>query len=56
MYKIEVEKPSPDERPTPYDWANAEECVREGMERWDEVPFGDDTQFWEAFMDSYHMT
>ncbi|MFJ8433534.1 SUKH-4 family immunity protein [Kitasatospora sp. NPDC094019] len=56
VYKIEVEKPSPEERPTPYDWADAEEHVREGMERWDEVPFGDDTRFWEAFMDSYHMT
>ncbi|MFE6744904.1 SUKH-4 family immunity protein [Kitasatospora purpeofusca] len=57
VYKIEVEKPEPEERPTPYDWVNAEECVREGMERWDEVPFGDGTQFWNVFMDSsYHMT
>ncbi|MFF7452828.1 SUKH-4 family immunity protein [Kitasatospora sp. NPDC008115] len=56
VYKIEVEKPSPGERPTPHDWADAEEFVREGMNRWDETPFGDGTRFWEAFMDSYHMT
>ncbi|MFB6889508.1 SUKH-4 family immunity protein [Kitasatospora sp. NPDC056327] len=56
VYKIQVERPAPEERPTPYDWADAEEFVREGMNRWDEVPFGDGTRFWEAFMDSYHMT
>ncbi|MER5348858.1 SUKH-4 family immunity protein [Kitasatospora sp. NPDC002551] len=53
VYKFEVERPDPDERPTPYDWAEIEEIVREGMERWDPLPFK--SEFWTAFLDSYPM-
>ncbi|MCG6495086.1 SUKH-4 family immunity protein [Kitasatospora sp. A2-31] len=53
VYKFEVERPGPDERPNPYDWAEVEEIVREGMERWDSRPF--ESEFWTAFLDSYPM-
>ncbi|MFE2322860.1 SUKH-4 family immunity protein [Streptomyces sp. NPDC059385] len=55
VYKLAVEKPDPDERPTPYDWADVEEIVREGMSRWDPLPFESGAEFWESYLDSYHM-
>ncbi|MFI6445621.1 SUKH-4 family immunity protein [Kitasatospora sp. NPDC050543] len=56
VYKVAIERPLPEERPTPYDWADTEEVVREGMNRWDGLPFQSGAQFWESFLDSYHMT
>ncbi|MER5729891.1 SUKH-4 family immunity protein [Streptomyces sp. NPDC002138] len=53
VYKVEVERPGPDERPDPNDWAAVEEIVREGMERWDPLPFK--SVFWTSFLDSYPM-
>ncbi|WP_405983247.1 SUKH-4 family immunity protein [Streptomyces sp. NBC_00158] len=53
VYKFEVERPEPHERPDPNDWAAVEEIVREGMERWDPLPFG--SEFWTTFLDSYPM-
>ncbi|MEU3776894.1 SUKH-4 family immunity protein [Streptomyces sp. NPDC032472] len=53
VYKFEVERPGPDERPNPNDWAAIEEIVREGMERWDSLPFR--SEFWTSFLDSYPM-
>ncbi|MFD7033537.1 SUKH-4 family immunity protein [Streptomyces sp. NPDC059917] len=53
VYKFEVERPGPDERPSPHDWAEVEEIVREGMERWDALPFA--STFWGSFLDSYPM-
>ncbi|MEV0530380.1 SUKH-4 family immunity protein [Kitasatospora sp. NPDC050463] len=53
VYKFEVERPGPDERPDPNDWAEVEELVREGMERWDSLPFK--SEFWTSFLDSYPM-
>lgn len=53
VYKFEVERPGPDERPDPHDWAAVEEIVREGMERWDPLPFK--SGFWTSFLDSYPM-
>ncbi|MGE7386207.1 SUKH-4 family immunity protein [Streptomyces sp. NPDC004126] len=53
VYKFEVERPEPDERPNPHDWAAVEEIVREGMERWDPLPFR--SEFWTLFLDSYPM-
>lgn len=55
VYKFAVEKPGPDERPTPYDWADVEEIVREGMSRWDPLPFESGAVFWESYLDSYPM-
>ncbi|MFJ3203024.1 SUKH-4 family immunity protein [Streptomyces sp. NPDC086989] len=55
VYKFAVEKPGPEERPDPYDWAAVEEIVREGMSRWDPLPFESGAQFWESFLDSYPM-
>ncbi|WP_330334414.1 SUKH-4 family immunity protein [Streptomyces sp. NBC_00536] len=53
VYKFEVERPGPEERPSPYDWADVEEIVREGMERWDALPFA--SAFWMSFLHSYPM-
>ncbi|WP_338933436.1 SUKH-4 family immunity protein [Streptomyces netropsis] len=53
VYKFEVERPGPDERPNPNDWADVEEIVREGMEAWDSLPFM--SEFWTSFLDSYPM-
>ncbi|MEV6971891.1 SUKH-4 family immunity protein [Kitasatospora sp. NPDC093806] len=53
VYKVEVERPLDEERPTPYDWADAEEFVREGMARWDPLPFERGARFWEAFLDTW---
>ncbi|MFJ3877030.1 SUKH-4 family immunity protein [Streptomyces sp. NPDC090077] len=53
VYKFRVERPGPDERPNPHDWAAVEEIVREGMERWDPLPFR--SGFWTLFLDSYPM-
>ncbi|MFD8791230.1 SUKH-4 family immunity protein [Streptomyces vinaceus] len=55
VYKFAVEKPGPEERPDPNDWAAVEEIVREGMSRWDPLPFESGAQFWELFLDSYPM-
>ncbi|MFJ5228797.1 SUKH-4 family immunity protein [Kitasatospora sp. NPDC088391] len=55
VYKTAVERPGPEESPTPYDWADIDEIIREGMDRWDPLPFGGTTHFWEMFLDSYPM-
>ncbi|KJY40286.1 hypothetical protein ADK60_24350 [Streptomyces sp. XY431] len=51
VYKFEVERPGPDERPDPNDWAAVEEIVQEGMERWDSLPFK--SEFWAMFLDTW---
>ncbi|MER6398064.1 MULTISPECIES: SUKH-4 family immunity protein [unclassified Kitasatospora] len=56
VYKIAIERPRPEERPTPYDWADAEEYIREGMGRWDDLPFGSEAEFWNSFLDFYQTT
>jgi hypothetical protein len=53
LYLIEGEKPLPEEDPDPYDWAAAEQIVREKATRWDPLPFADPEGFWDAYMDSY---
>ncbi|MEC3918612.1 SUKH-4 family immunity protein [Nocardia sp. CDC160] len=55
VYKVEVERPGPDEDPTPYDWAEVEEIIQEGMNRWDTTPFDEGTRFWTTFLESYPM-
>jgi hypothetical protein len=55
LYVIETEKPRPDERPTPLDWAGATDNVREAIAAWDDVPFGSEARFWEAYLDAYPM-
>ncbi|MFE3262341.1 SUKH-4 family immunity protein [Nocardia sp. NPDC059229] len=55
VYKVEIERPDPDEDPTPYDWAEIEEIIQEGMNRWDTTPFDPCTRFWATFLESYPM-
>jgi len=55
VYKIEAERPGPEERRTPYDWADVEEIIREDMTAWDRLPFESGAQFWEMFLESYPM-
>lgn len=55
VYKFAVERPGPEERPNPHDWADVEEIVREGMSRWDPLPFEGGAEFWESYLDSYPM-
>ncbi|MEC3955891.1 SUKH-4 family immunity protein [Nocardia sp. CDC153] len=55
VYKVEVERPGPEEDPTPYDWAEVEEIIQEDMNRWDATPFDDATRFWTTFLQSYPM-
>lgn len=53
LYLIEGEKPLPEEDPDPYDWAAAEQIVREKATRWDPLPFAGPEGFWDTYMDSY---
>lgn len=53
VHKFEVERPGLGGRPDPNDWADVEEIVRGGMERWDPLPFK--SGFWTSFLDSYPM-
>ncbi|MEU6584379.1 SUKH-4 family immunity protein [Nocardia sp. NPDC046763] len=55
VYKVEIERPGPDEDPTPFDWAEIEEIIQEGMNRWDTTPFESETRFWTTFLESYPM-
>ncbi|MFF4339580.1 SUKH-4 family immunity protein [Kitasatospora sp. NPDC001540] len=55
VYKIAAERPAPEERPTPNDWADVEEIVREDATAWDALPFRDGARFWAAYLDSYPM-
>ncbi|WP_441249524.1 SUKH-4 family immunity protein [Kitasatospora sp. McL0602] len=55
VYMFEAERPGPDERPTPYDWADIEEIIREDIAAWDQRPFDAGTRFWETYLDSYPM-
>ncbi|MFJ1758367.1 SUKH-4 family immunity protein [Kitasatospora sp. NPDC088134] len=55
VYKLAAEKPLPEERPTPNDWAGVEEIIREDMTAWDRLPFESGARFWEAYLDSYPM-
>jgi hypothetical protein len=53
LYLIDGEKPLPEEDPDPYDWADAEEIVREKITRWDALPFADPGGFWDSYLESY---
>lgn len=53
LYLIDGEKPLPEEDPDPYDWADAEEIVREKITRWDALPFADPGGFWDTYLESY---
>jgi hypothetical protein len=55
VYKIAAEKPLPEEHPTPNDWADVEEIIREDMTAWDRLPFESGARFWEAYLESYPM-
>lgn len=55
VYKVEAERPGPEEDPTPYDWADIEEIIREDMSAWDRTPFESGAEFWERFLVSYPM-
>ncbi|MFD0564307.1 SUKH-4 family immunity protein [Kitasatospora saccharophila] len=55
VYKIAAERPTPEERPTPHDWADVEEIIREDATAWDELPFRAGARFWAAYLDSYPM-
>ncbi|KJK55544.1 SUKH-4 family immunity protein [Saccharothrix sp. ST-888] len=55
VYKVEAERPGPEEDPDPYDWADIEEIIREDTARWDRTPFESGAQFWERFLLSYPM-
>ncbi|MFD7730167.1 SUKH-4 family immunity protein [Kitasatospora phosalacinea] len=55
VYKVAVEKPLPEEDPTPHDWAEVEEIIREDVTAWDRLPFESGAQFWNAYMESYPM-
>ncbi|MFE7562963.1 SUKH-4 family immunity protein [Kitasatospora sp. NPDC057500] len=53
LYKVEGERPRPEEDPSPYDWADAEEYIREDVTRWDPLPFESGAQFWAMFLDTW---
>ncbi|MFD8478078.1 hypothetical protein [Kitasatospora sp. NPDC059673] len=53
--RFAAEKPLPEERPTPHDWADVEEIIREDMTAWDHLPFESGARFWEAYLESYPM-
>ena len=54
-YKLAAEKPRPEERPTPYDWADVEKIIRDDMTAWDRLPFESGARFWEMYLESYSM-
>ncbi|GAA5189804.1 hypothetical protein GCM10023322_43340 [Rugosimonospora acidiphila] len=55
LYVIKAEKPRPEERPTPNDWADVEDLIREAITPWDDLPFGGEGRFWDRYLDSYPM-
>ncbi|GAA2805325.1 hypothetical protein GCM10010441_32690 [Kitasatospora paracochleata] len=55
VYKIAAEKPRPEEDPDPFDWADAEEIIREDTTAWDPLPFESGAHFWEMYLESYPM-
>jgi hypothetical protein len=55
VYKVEAERPDPDDDPDPYDWAAVVDLIRERMNTLDRQPFRPGAHFWEMFLDSYPM-
>ncbi|WP_371479983.1 SUKH-4 family immunity protein [Kitasatospora sp. NBC_00315] len=55
VYKVEAERPRPEDDPYPDDWAAVIDLIRTRMTAWDRQPFRSGAHFWEMYLDSYPM-
>ncbi len=55
VYKVEAERPGPEDDPYPDDWAAITDLIRKRVTAWDRQPFRSGAHFWEMLLDSYPM-